>query len=296
MSSVAVIGCNGQLGADCMRVLAGAKGVDLPEIDIAHRDSCVRKLNELKPVVLINCAGYTNVEACESDPACWEANADGPMHLANWARNNDTFLVHISTDYVFSGDKPLFEGYVETDETSPLSRYGKSKVAGEQAVLESGARAAVLRTAWMYGVIGKNFPKSILRLALQDPEREIRVVCDQFGSPTWSYTLARQIAAVIDMRATGLFHVTSEGFCSWYDLAMSFLSRMNVPHRLVPCTTAEYPTTARRPKNSILENARAKSMGLPVFRDWEMDVEAFVQTFRNQLISEAEGALRESGL
>lgn len=292
MSDVLIIGFKGQLGTDCMSVLPAVTGVDLPEMDITDRFQCLEKLDALHPAVIVNCAAYTAVDACEKDTACWKVNADGPKHLAEWAATNGTLLVHVSTDYVFSGDKPLFQVYTEADKPAPVSEYGKSKLAGERAVLESGAGAAILRTAWLYGATGKNFLKTMLRLALQNPEREIRVVNDQFGSPTWSHTLARQIAAVINARSVGVFHATSEGYCSWFDLASRFLQLMEVPHRIAPCTTAEYPTPARRPKNSILENGLLKKQGLNVFKNWENELERFVNEHCDSLLAEAKGVVK----
>ncbi|MDD3275631.1 MAG: dTDP-4-dehydrorhamnose reductase [Kiritimatiellales bacterium] len=286
MNNTLIIGCKGQLGTDCMSVMPEAVGVDLPEIDITDRFQCLETLDRVHPNVMVNCAAYTAVDACESDPLCWKVNADGPKHLAEWAAANGAFLVHVSTDYVFSGDKPLFESCVETDVPSPVSEYGRSKRAGEQAILASGAQAAILRTAWLYGANGKNFLKTMLRLAMQNPEREIRVVNDQYGSPTWSHTLARQTAAVIEAKATGVFHTTSEGHCSWYDLASRFLELMNVPHRIAPCTTAEYPTPAKRPANSILENAALKKLGFNQFNDWKDELARFVNQNREKLLSE----------
>ncbi len=287
-----ILGSSGQLGTDCMSVLPEAKGMDLPEIDIANRAQCLGKLDSLQPAVIVNCAAYTAVDACESDPVCWKVNAEGPKHLAEWAAATGAFLVHISTDYVFDGNKPLFEAYTETDKPAPLSEYGKSKLAGEVAVLGGGTAAAVLRTAWLYGAQGKNFLKTMLRLALQNPEREIRVVNDQFGSPTWSLTLARQVAAVIDARATGIFHATSEKYCSWFDLASRFLERMQIPHRISPCTTAEYPVPARRPQNSILENAALKRHSLNLFGDWEAELDAFVEKHRDSVMIEVKRLLK----
>jgi len=292
MSGLLVIGHRGQLGTDCLTVMPKASGIDLPEIDIADHFQCLETLTELRPSVIVNCAAYTAVDACESDPACWKVNADGPKHVAEWAAVNNAFLVHISTDYVFSGNKPLFQTLEESEIPDPVSEYGKSKLAGEQAILESGAQAAILRTAWLYGANGKNFLKTMLRLALQNPEREIRVVNDQFGSPTWSHTLARQIAAVMDAKATGVFHATSEGYCSWFDLASRFLQRMDVPHRIAPCSTAEYPTPARRPANSILENTKLKKAGLNIFENWQLELERFVAAHRETLLVEAERLLK----
>ncbi|MBM4152239.1 MAG: dTDP-4-dehydrorhamnose reductase [Kiritimatiellaceae bacterium] len=293
MKKIVVVGHKGQLGTDCMSVLgSSASGIDFPDIDISKRSPCLEQLNVLQPDMIVNCAAYTAVDACEKDPTCWSVNADGPKHLAEWAANNGAFLVHISTDYVFSGDKPLFNACVETDQPAPVSEYGKSKWAGEQAILNSGAKAAILRTAWLYGANGKNFLKTMLRLAMQNPEREIRVVNDQFGSPTASLTLARQIAAVLDAQATGLFHATSEGYCSWYDLANRFLTLMGVPYRMAPCTTADYPTPARRPANSILENAALKQLGLNQFKSWDAELENFVRENKERLMAEVKEALK----
>ncbi len=292
MNDILIIGHKGQLGTDCRLVMPEASGIDLPEINITDRFQCLERLDSLRPAVIINCAAYTAVDACETDPACWKVNADGPKYLAEWAAAHGAFLVQISTDYVFNGARPLFEASIETDCPAPVSEYGKSKLAGEQAVLASGAQAAVLRTAWLYGAHGKNFLKTMLRLALQNPEREIRVVNDQFGSPTWSYTLARQIAAVIDARSTGVFHATSEGYCTWFDLASRFLRLMNVPHRILPCTTADYPTPACRPANSILENAAFKKTGQNLFKSWEIELNNFVLTHHDSLIAEAKGAVK----
>jgi len=277
--NILVVGSTGQLGSDCMSALGKCgtvQGMGFPQIDIADESRTLEMLGQLRPEVVVNCAAYTAVDACESDPECWKVNADGPAHLAKWAAANAAFLVHVSTDYVFAGGKPLFSAYVEADVPAPVSEYGKSKLEGEQAILDSGANAAILRTAWLYGASGKNFLKTMLRLALQNPEREIRVVDDQFGSPTWSHTLARQIAAVVEARAVGLFHATSEGYCSWHDLADGFLKQMGVPFQMAPCTSAEYPTPARRPQNSIFENVRLGEAGLNVFGNWREEMEKFV--------------------
>ncbi len=286
---VLVTGSDGQLGADCVSVLSSQRdvvGLDLPELDVTNRFQTLETLDRLAPDVVVNCAAYTAVDACESDPACWPVNADGPKYLAEWAAINSAFLVHVSTDYVFSGDKPLFEACCETDPAGPVSEYGRSKLAGEALVLNSGSDAAILRTAWLYGKNGKNFLKTMLRLALQDPARKIRVVNDQFGSPTWSYTLARQIEVVVDARATGVFHATSEGHCSWFDFADRFLTKLGLPDRVVSCTSDEYPTPARRPENSILENQRLKDAGLNVFEDWAEELDAFLEACGEAVVNE----------
>jgi dTDP-4-dehydrorhamnose reductase len=207
--------------------------------------------------------------------------------LAGWANRNGACLVHLSTDYVFDGCRPPPLPYLETDVPNPQSYYGVSKLAGEQAVQSSGARHAILRTAWLYGLHGANFLKTMLRLALRAPEQPIRVVNDQHGSATWSGRLALQIARVIESGAEGLFHASAEGHSTWFELAGLFLRAMRVPHKLAPITTAEYPTAARRPANSILENARLKEAKINRMEPWDADVLAFADRFRERLLAEA---------
>lgn len=288
MGKILIIGNNGQLGSDCMSVLKGVAGIDFPAMDIAKREECLRVLDRIDPDVVVNCAAYTAVDDCESDSGCWGVNAEGPANIAAWTSSHEAFLIQISTDYVFDGRKPLYTPWFESDPTGPLSEYGKSKLAGEEAVVEQCADFAILRTAWLYGAKGDNILKKMLRLALKNPQREIRVVDDQFGSPTWSYTLARQIGVVIETRARGTFHAASEGYCSWYDLASRFLSLVDIPFRMAPCGTDEYPTPAPRPRNSILENSALKNRGINEFKSWETELATFVSRYRDELLSEAE--------
>jgi dTDP-4-dehydrorhamnose reductase len=280
MQNTLITGSKGQLGTDCLDVfrdVPGLIGIDLPEVDLSDRVQCFEVLDRIRPELIVNCAAYTAVDACETDISCWKANAELPGFLAEWVERNESYLVHVSTDYVFSGDKPLFEVAVETDVSAPVSEYGKSKLAGERAIAAQTERFAILRTAWLYGATGKNFLKTMLRLTLQNPGKEFKVVDDQHGSPTWSCTLARQIRAVVEQRATGIFHATSEGYCTWYELACAFLDELGIEHNFVPCSTAEFPTPTKRPANSILENSRLKEMGINVFKDWKIELQEFVQ-------------------
>jgi len=144
----------------------------------------------------------------------------------------------------------------------------------------------VVRTAWLYGLCGRNFLKTMLRLTLQDPARELRVVADQFGSPTWSRTLARQLLRLVRSESRGIFHAAGEGYTNWYEFARRFLALMEVEHRLVPCGTEDYPTPARRPANSILCSGRLREDGLLLMRPWEQDLEEFVATCRMNLLEE----------
>lgn len=288
---IAIIGTNGQLGSDCATLLATNHetiGCDIPLVDITNPDSIGPFLTDVKPDVIINCAAYTAVDGCEKETSlAWKVNAEGPGHVAKTAEKLGSRLIHISTDYVFDGNRTVPQPYLETDEPNPLSQYGKSKLAGEKAVLACGKDAVILRTAWLYSATGKNFLKTMLKLAVTDPNRELKVVNDQFGSLTWSYTLAQQIEKLLDSELTGIMHTTAEGYSSWYEAARYFLDTMKVPYSMRPCTTAEYPTPAHRPANSILENSVLKEEGLSVFRSWQEDIDRFVEKHGETLLEEA---------
>jgi dTDP-4-dehydrorhamnose reductase len=280
---ILITGHQGQLGTDCVEALRGAhevRGADLPETDLLDHAQARTIIQSFRPQVIVNCAAYTRVDDAEKESehaACHLLNAALPHDLAELAREFDALFVHVSTDYVFDGTKPLPQPYVETDTPGPMSWYGRTKLAGEQAVREVGGRHAILRTAWLYGRHGKNFPKTILSRILREPKTPLWVVNDQHGSPTWSWRLAHQIRAVAEAGATGLFHATSEGACTWYDFARELLACADMHHTIEPCETKDYPTPARRPRNSILENQALKNIGLNQFVSWKDDLAEFVR-------------------
>jgi dTDP-4-dehydrorhamnose reductase len=286
-----IAGAKGQLGHDCLDVLRGRHellGLDLPELDIADAGSVAGALDRFPAHVIVNCAAYTKVDAAETErDAAWRVNVEGARALGEAAARRGCRVIHISTDYVFDGRKPVPQPYVESDPTGPQCHYGVTKLAGEIALQKTGARCAILRTAWLYGAHGPNFLKTMLRLAVKHPGKPIRVVADQHGSATWSWRLAQQIAAIIEADAEGLFHATAEGHGTWFELAGFFLQQMGVPHEVTAITTADYPTPARRPANSILENARLKTAGLNGMVPWQVDVAEFVRRYRDRLGEEA---------
>ena len=284
---IIISGAGGQLGNDCQRVFGKAHQVtalDRQALDITRRAHVKETVEKINPDLIINCAAHTGVDACESGTErARELNVSGPRYLAQSAVRCGSLLVHISTDYVFDGQKPIADGYLEDDDPMPLSVYGKTKLAGERAVREETEHFIIVRTAWLYGIQGHNFLKTMLKLTQANPSREFKVVSDQFGSPTWSYRLALQIEKLVEKGARGIYHATAEGVCTWYDLADYFLKKMNVPHCLVPCTTAEFPTAAVRPKNSILENRRLKEAGINIMAPWQDDVAQYIEQFGKQL-------------
>jgi dTDP-4-dehydrorhamnose reductase len=288
---VLITGGKGQLGRDCRTCMADTHQVQAlssRELDITDRQSVAWAFSTFAPDVVINCAAYTKVDLCEQEQKrCQAVNARGPAILADQCLKVGARLIHISTDYVFDGRRPAPQPYVEDDPTGPLSAYGRSKLAGEEAVLACLPDALVVRTAWLYGMGGPNFLKTILRLAVSDPGRTLKIVNDQVGSLTWTATLARQLHTLLDAELTGIVHATAEGTCTWYEGAVEFLQLMNVPVHLVPCASSEYPTPAHRPSNSILENKRLKEAGLNRMVSWREDLRGFVRRHGGELLRKA---------
>lgn len=292
------------MGVDCVRVFGkndNVLAVDQDEVDITKFADVDSAAGDFCPDVIINCAAYTQVDACETHrQAAWDVNVNGPKNLALCAAQRGIALIHVSTDYVFDGSKRPPESYTEEDAPNPISYYGKTKREGEVAVERTCESYAIVRTSWLYGQHGQNILKTFLRLALKEPGKEIKVVDDQFGSPTWSYRLAQQLAALIKSLTAsgiksgggGIYHATSEGWCTWYDLAGYFLDRMAVPHRVTACSTEQYPTPATRPKNSILENRRLKKQGINLMRNWTDDLDAFIGQCKVDLMNEVEQLVR----
>lgn len=288
---ILITGCGGQLGNDCITVLRERHEL-IPltarEMDITDLKKVEHVIHSVRPACILNCAAFTNVDAAESQrETAWNVNVEGPRNLALVTEKYKMHLVHVSTDYVFDGRKRPPDYYTESDETAPQSYYGETKAAGERAIREITDRYTVVRTAWLYGMHGRNFPKTMLRLAYNNPEKEIRVVSDQFGSPTWSYSLAMQLEKLMAGGGEGIYHATAEGYCTWYELAHYFLERMDVQCRLVPCSSADYPTPARRPRNSMLENARLKREHINIMNNWQGDMDRYVDMYRERLLSEA---------
>ncbi len=288
---IMITGNKGQLGSDSEIVLGTDHellAIDLDELDITNLSDVQNVVQDFSPHVILNCAAYTLVDKCETEKElAWNVNVIGPKNLALSVGKYGGRLIHTSTDYVFDGRKIMPLPYVEEDATNPLNYYGITKNEGEKTVRHTIDQHMIVRTSWLYGITGNNFLKTMLKLSLKNPDKEIKVVNDQYGSPTWSYRLARQISRLVDTDGQGTFHATSEGHCTWYELAGCFLEKMGVPHILAACSSAEFPTPAARPKNSILENRHLKNKKMNIMRHWIDDLDRFVSKFRERLIDEA---------
>lgn len=277
-----IIGSNGQLGREMQRILtnegADYTACDYPDIDITQLDSLIRWMDEVDPSTVINCAAYTNVDQAETDEdAAFRVNALGPENLAKLCDERHIELVHISTDYVFSGDGIKQNGrlrpYCESDECHPDTAYGRTKLAGEEFVRKNHKKSYILRTAWLYGD-GNNFVKTMLNFA--ENRNEINVVNDQFGSPTSTVDLANAIVELMGSAEYGTYHATCEGVCTWYDFAKNIFKIKNKSVKVIPVTSAEFIRPAKRPAWSVLENARLKKQGKNVFRQWEESLEEYL--------------------
>ena len=288
---ILLTGKNGLLGRDCLEVFGGAHEVlalSRQELDITEPGQVEEALSQDGLEVVVNCAAFTQVDRCETErDQAFEGNAAGPQHLAESAARHGLLLVHISSDYVFDGSKPPPEPYLEDDPTNPLSWYGHTKLEGELAIQGAGCRHIIVRTAWLYGRHGPNFLTKILKRALSPQVPELRVVDDQFGSPTWSNRLARQLLRLVEAGGQGVYHASAEGSCTWYDLARHFLQRLGVDKTVRPCPTSDYPTPAVRPRNSILENRRLRMAGLNLMRPWQEDLNEFAAAWGEELLREA---------
>ena len=265
---IIITGANGQLGRAVGRILAedyALINTDVAELDITNVGAVLSLVRETAPFAIINCAAHTAVDLCETDADnAYRINAIGPRNLAIAAAETGAKLVHISTDYVFDGQAK--RPYTEFDQAAPAGVYGASKLAGEAFVKEFSRRFFIIRTAWLYGE-GKNFVNTMLRLA--ETNASVRVVADQFGTPTSTTELARAIAALLPGDDYGLYHGTCEGECSWADFAEEIIKRHGLKTRVERISTDEYPTAAKRPAYSVLRNYMFELTGGYRFAAWE---------------------------
>ncbi|WP_020675709.1 dTDP-4-dehydrorhamnose reductase [Geopsychrobacter electrodiphilus] len=284
---LALIGANGML-ASAIRKLAPSEYLiqtyDLPDFDLTSRQQ-VLALRHSAPDIILNCAAFTNVDGCEEQrELAMRVNGGGPGLLAELANNIDAVLVHISTDFVFDGKKG--RPYLEEDQPRPLSVYGKSKLEGERQILQSGLKKYfIVRTSWLYGAGGNNFVETIIRLATE--RKELSIVTDQLGTPTYTSDLATaifQLLAVppntLPLTPYGIYHYSNEGECSWFDFATEIVVQLRtwqgvkVEH-LIPIPTEGYPLPAERPKYSVMSKDKIRLAANLVIPAWQESLKAY---------------------
>lgn len=271
--NILITGCNGQLGNEMQLLQAKYAqhtwfNTDVNELDITDKDAIERFVEANHIDGVVNCAAYTAVDKAESDPLlAKKLNADAPAFLAEAVGKQSGWIVQVSTDYVFDGTKHT--PYVETDSTCPNSVYGQTKLEGEQAVTKLCPNAMIIRTAWLYSEFGNNFVKTMIRLGKE--RKQLGVIFDQVGTPTYAHDLASVIMTAIDKGIKpGIYHFSNEGVTSWYDFTKSIhrIAGINTCH-VMPLHTAEYPTPASRPAYSVLDKTKIKeaySINIP---HWE---------------------------
>jgi dTDP-4-dehydrorhamnose reductase len=305
-SRILLTGKNGQIGAELAAVLPRLGeliALDRQQMDLSRPGDIRRMIQEIRPFLIVNAAAYTAVDQAEKEEAIAQAiNAVAPALMAQEAKKIGAGLVHFSTDYVFDGSKQF--PYEENDSPNPVNVYGKTKLAGEQAIRDAGVPHLIFRTAWVYGTRGRNFLLTVLRLASQ--REELTIVCDQIGAPTWCREIARGTASVLErladhrkgalslLGASGVYHMSAAGATTWYDFAEAILDeashalpspswlsaamdgRTLIAKRIRPITTAEYPTPARRPAYSVLSNARLMKVFGIQLTDWRTQLHSAV--------------------
>ncbi len=285
---ILVTGVKGQLGFDCVRILkergyCRVLGIDKDELDITDEEAVNRFILEYKPDVIMHNAAWTAVDKAEEMPELvYKVNALGPKYIANAANKVGAKMFYISTDYVFDG-----EGIIPFEVDSPkdgLSIYGKTKSQGEDFVISKTNKYFILRISWVFGINGNNYIKTMLKLSkIKD---ELNIVCDQVGSPTYTYDLANLMADMMETDKYGVYHATNEGFCSWYDFTKYIYKAKGITNvKANPITTEEYlkinPNQAKRPLNSRMSKSSLTKAGFNLLPKWEDAVDRYLKELGN---------------
>lgn len=283
MSNVKVVvtGAKGQLGMDVMSMLQKqgkyqAFGFGRQELDITNLKQVQETMEQINPDIIIHAAAFTNVDLAEVEQdLAYQINGIGTKNIAVAASKQKSKLVYISTDYVFNGNST--QPYNEFDSPEPIGVYGKTKLAGEEFVRAIHDQFFIVRTSWIYGEHRHNFVKKMLSLAQE--KKQISVVDDQIGSPTYTIDLINSILDLIDTDKYGIYHISNSGGCSWYEFAKAIFEEANLSVDLKPCKTKEFPRPAKRPTYSVLHHYSLKTNGFPPMRDWREALHLFIQSY-----------------
>lgn len=275
---VLVTGVKGQLGYDVVRELEArgieAVGVDIEEMDITDAVSVETVIGGAAPDAVIHCAAYTAVDAAEDNgEACTKVNVDGTRNIAQVCKQLDIKMLYISTDYVFdgTGERP----WEPEDERNPQSVYGRTKYEGEVAVQEILDKYFIVRIAWVFGINGKNFVRTMLKLA--ETRDSLTVVNDQFGSPTYTYDLSKLLVDMIQTEKYGMYHATNEGICSWYEFACAIFKEAGIAMEVRPVSSEEYGAKAKRPANSRMSKDKLTEMGFDRLPTWQDALSRYIK-------------------
>jgi len=286
MSNILVTGSNGQLGSEIRVLSSDSKNryffTDIAELDITNIQAIDKFVAENNIHLVINCAAYTNVDKAEDDvETANKINNEAAANLAKVSKNHGLTLIHISTDYVFDGTKNT--PYTENDVTSPLGVYGQTKLAGEQAVLNSGCHYLIIRTSWLYSSFGNNFVKTMRKLTTE--KETLKVVFDQAGTPTYAADLAAAIVYIIENEKQngneGIYHFSDEGVCSWYDFAIEIRNQFGNVCDIQPCHSDEFPAKVKRPNFSVLDKTKIKETFNLQIPYWKDSLEKCVEMLKN---------------
>lgn len=279
------------LGSECRDVLAHDHELICPgkdEMDIISWDAVIESLGEAAPDVIINCAGLTDMKACETeDFAVRKINVEGPRNLAQASARFGCKMVHISCGHVFNGRKSVPQPYFEDDTPDPLSAYGQSKLESETAVRGNSPDYIIVRSICLYGLKGKNLVKSILAKAVNKKKEALLVPEDQFAAPTWSYRLALQIKALLENDGRGTYHLTAGGYCTRFEFVKHLLKRLKIKTPVEPCSLKDLDYPVSVPSNCLLENRLSKKHGVNIMVDWKEDLDRFLEKHGKELIKEA---------
>ena len=281
---ILITGGKGQLGSDTTEVLK-SNGNEVfsyssNELNITDLDSLCKTVKNINPDIIINCAAFTEVDTCETDiEKAFAVNALGAKNCAIASALFDKKILHISTDYIFDGEKTF--PYTEYDKPAPISVYGKSKLYGEKLLKEHCKKFFILRVAGVYGMSGKNFVKTIVNIG--KTKKFLKVVDDQTTTPTYTVEIARQISDIIASDNYGTYHATCEGECSWFEFTKYIFAKLNIKTEVVPCKTTEFPRPAKRPAYSVLENFNLKLTGFRKMKHWKESLDEFLNNYGNQL-------------
>ncbi|MCU4895136.1 dTDP-4-dehydrorhamnose reductase [Bacillus thuringiensis] len=275
---VLVTGAKGQLGQDVVKLLEGQTcevfGFGREELNITDEKQVNEKVLSIQPDVIIHTAAYTQVDQAESDEeAAFKVNAEGTKYLAQAAEAVGAKFCYISTDYVFDGTKDT--PYKADDQTNPQTVYGKSKLVGEQYTQEYCSKSYIVRTSWVFGLYGNNFVKTMLRLA--EENKELGIVHDQVGSPTYTTDLARFIISLVQTDKYGVYHGSNSGVCSWYEFAKEIFKQSNIEIVVNPLKTEDFPRPAARPKYSVLDKGMIEENGFESFQNWKEALKDFLK-------------------